>query len=440
MTTARNISLVVAAVLITSVTYLGFDRSPAGPQAIAVAAPAGAPVEIRPDLDRLIGVFEERTTVSSDPLDFRYLGRLYLAKARLTAYVPTYRLARASLARARDLYPDDIQATGLEAQAAFFLHEFAEARTLNERWQQLKPDNIDATALTGDIDLAVGNVEEARRSYEVLAQAAPTHPAVQARFAQLAVSEGDPIGGLSRATTAEAAAAQWGFTGPSLAWYQSFMGQLAFDVGEYERSERHFASALENFPGSAHDRAGIARAKAALGDIEGAITLLELATVTAGAVDDLGYLGDLYSEAERPDEAEATFQLIENQLADGTLDIEVHSRLAALYFLDHGVHLDLALELAEADLEKRPDAGAWDTYAWALFKHGRLVEAQEASQRAQATGVREAAFNFHAAAIANALGDTEGAIAGLETVLQISPRFHPVHASVAVQLLEALRR
>ena len=440
MTAARNIGLVIAAVLIASLTYLGFDRSPAGPQAIAVAAPAGAPVEIRPDLDRLIGVFEDRTAASIDPLDFKYLGRLYLAKARLTAYVPTYRQARASFARARELYPDDIQATGLEAQAAFFLHQFAEARTLNEHWQQLKPDNIDATALAGDIDLAVGNVGEARRSYEVLARAAPTHPAVQARLAQLAIAEGDPIGGLSRATTAEAAAAQWGFTGPSLAWYQSFIGQLAFDVGEYERSERHFAAALENFPGSAHDRAGVARAKAAQGDIEAAIALLELATATAGAVDDLGYLGDLYLQAGRPDEAEATFQLIENQLADGTLDIAVHSRLAALYFLDHEVHLDLALELAEADLALRPDAGAWDTYAWALFKHGRLVDAQAASQRALATGVSEAAFHFHAAAIANALGDAEGAIVGLETALQISPRFHPIHAPAAFQLLETLRR
>ena len=434
----RNLILVGVAVLIVSISYLGFDGSPAPRGPVSVAPPAGAPLEYRPDLERLISEFAGRTEVSSDPLDFRYLGRLYLAKARLTADLPTYRQARASFAAARNLYPDDAEATGLEAQAAFFLHDFSGARRLTESWRQLEPDSIDVLALGGDIQLAVGNVGEARAAYEELAQVAPTHPAVQARLAQLAVAEGDPTGALSRAITAHYGAVEAGLSGPALAWYQSFSGQLAFDLGDYPQSELLFAAALDNFRGSAHDQAGLGRARAAQGDLAGAIALLERATSGTAAVDDLGYLGDLYIKAGRVTEAASTFQTIEDQLLEGTLDTTVHGRLAALYFLDHDVHLDLALELAKADLEKRPDAGAWDTYAWALYKNGLIGEAREASQTALAAGAVEAGFHFHAGVIANDLGDTDEAKANLERALQISPQFHPLHASTAASLLETL--
>ena len=86
--TIRNVALVLAAFVLAAASYLGFGRSPDGEPNRDVAAPAGAPLDARPDLDRLIAVFEERATTSIDPLDHRYLGRLYLTRASLTGELP----------------------------------------------------------------------------------------------------------------------------------------------------------------------------------------------------------------------------------------------------------------------------------------------------------------------------------------------------------------
>ncbi len=257
--------------LVVAVGYLGFNRQPAVDPAQQIQPPAGAPLDERPDLDRLIGVFEEKTTTSEDPLDHRYLGRLYLTKAGLTGDMADYRRARVALGKAQELFPDDKEAIGLEARAAFSLHEFADAGILVDRWSALEPDNLDALALSGDIALAVGDLTTAEERYRMLFAELPAHPALQVRLAQLAVAAGEVDDAVARATVAESTAREVGFTGRSLAWYQSFLGQLLFDTGDYSGSAAMFTTALENAPSSTHDMAGIGRARAAEGELESAL-------------------------------------------------------------------------------------------------------------------------------------------------------------------------
>ncbi len=441
----KTIALLTGAVLVVVAGYLGFDRTgvrtSAGPASgQMLQPPAGAPVDDRPDLDRLIGVYEEKTTTSRDPLDHRTMGRLYLARADLTGDIGSFEEARQSFSDARALYPDDVEALSLEARAAFSLHDFADAAALINRWLELDPGSLDGIALKGDVLLAIGDVTAAEAVYDDVVAVAPEHPAVQARLAQLAVAKGDMTAGLSRATIAESTARETGFTGRPLAWYQSFLGQLAFDTGDYARSQSMFSTALANSPTSSHDQAGVARARAAQGDVAGAIQFLELATEgEAAAVDDLGYLADLYELAGDDQQAASTRSRIEAQLQAGTLDTTVHARLAALYFLDHDVHLDLALEMAEADLAKRSDAGAWDAYAWALYKNGRTADALAASDNVLSTGVQDAGFFYRAGVIRHVTGDDERAADLLDRALELSPRFHPLHADAAERLAAQLR-
>ncbi|NND14547.1 MAG: tetratricopeptide repeat protein, partial [Acidimicrobiia bacterium] len=258
----RTLALLTGAVLVVVAGYLGFNRTDVPASGQALQAPAGAPVDDRPDLDRLIGVYEDKTTTSRDPLDHRTMGRLYLARADLTGDISSFEMARQAFSEARSLYSEDVEALSLEARAAFSLHDFADASTLIDQWIELDPDSIDAIALKGDVSLAVGDISAAEASYDDVVAVAPAHPAVQARLAQLAVAKGDMTAALSRATIAESTARETGFTGRPLAWYQSFLGQLAFDTGDYGRSESMFSNALANSPTSSHDQAGVGRARA----------------------------------------------------------------------------------------------------------------------------------------------------------------------------------
>ncbi len=420
--------------------YIGFDRDPPRADAEFLQPPAGAPVDDRPDLDRLIGVYEEKTATSRDPLDHRTMGRLYLAKADLTDDLDAYRSARIAFGEARRLFPDDTESISLEARAAFALHDFEAAGELIDSWLTLDPDSLDAIALAGDVSLAVGDIPAASAAYDSLATNIPAHPALQARLAQLAAATGDLTAALSHATIAESTARDTGHAGRALGWYQSFLGQLAFDTGDYPRSEEMFSEALDNSPMSAHDQAGVGRALAAQGDLFGAIEYLTLATSgSLPAVDDLGYLADLFEVAGDNARATEARARIEEQLQSGTLDTTVHARLAAIYFLDHDLHVDLALSMAEADLAKRQDAGAWDAYGWALHKNGRNTEALVASEKALAGGIQDAGFFYRAAVIRQASDDLSGATDLLERALALSPRFHPVNADAAERLLTELR-
>jgi tetratricopeptide (TPR) repeat protein len=99
---------------------------------------------------------------------------------------------------------------------------------------------------------------------------------------------------------------------------------------------------------------------------------------------------------------------------------------------------DAALTLARADLAERQDAGAYDTLAWALYHLGRYDEADEAMAEVVAIGTDTASVNYHAGAIAAAVGDDERAIAHLRAALDINPTFGLGDADDARSLLHDL--
>lgn len=68
-----------------------------------------------------------------------------------------------------------------------------------------------------------------------------------------------------------------------------------------------------------------------------------------------------------------------------------------------------ALALAERAAATRRDIHTMDAVAWAAFKAGRLDRARAASQDALRTGTRDQRILAHAAAIAQAAGDSAAA-------------------------------
>ncbi|MBT8199788.1 MAG: hypothetical protein KJO36_04645, partial [Acidimicrobiia bacterium] len=78
-------------------------------------------------------------------------------------------------------------------------------------------------------------------------------------------------------------------------------------------------------------------------------------------------------------------------------------------------------------------------YAWALYKNDRAADALQASEKALSSGMQDAGFFYRAAVIRQAVGDDERAADLLERALELSPRFHPLHAEAAERLLAEVR-
>ena len=110
----------------------------------------------------------------------------------------------------------------------------------------------------------------------------------------------------------------------------------------------------------------------------------------------------------------------------------------ALYFADHGLRLEDALNQAFAEYERRGSIQAADVLAWALYKSGRYEEAGEYSQEALRLDTQDALLLFHAGMIANELGDGEQAHAYLERALAINPHFSILYQDEARTTLDEL--
>jgi len=149
-------------------------------------------------------------------------------------------------------------------------------------------------------------------------------------------------------------------------------------------------------------------------------------------------LGDLYARSGNQPEAQKQYALVQYIGLLGHINQVLHNRDLALFYADHDMKLDEALDLARKELEVRRDVYTWDTLAWALYKNRKLEEAAKTSEKAMQFGTRDALLLFHAGMIADGLGHREQARRELEEALEINPHFHLMYKDAAQQKLHAL--
>ena len=113
----------------------------------------------------------------------------------------------------------------------------------------------------------------------------------------------------------------------------------------------------------------------------------------------------------------------------------VGSRDLVLYYCDHGKRPARALELAEAEARSRKDVYTCDALAWALFRNGKVLEAERAVADALRLGTKDVLLLYHAGVIARAAGKTEAARDLLRRALAANPHFSEAHAREANRLL-----
>lgn len=456
----RFILALTATSLVVAASYGGRtqplpDATPAATSAVTAAVPvpkamptptadvAPALASTRADsvpteLDRLIRVFERRTSGSVDAVDFRTLGSHYTSRAGITGDVGDYLAAVDAYRAAYRLAPADRDVILGLASASSAVHDFATSLELALALLEVDATDSDALAIATDATLELGNVATSAEYLDRLEAAAPNHPAVLARLATLAHTDGRQEDAIGFAAAAHQTAIEQGVTGRSLAFFPLLHSDLLLDAGRYEEARSAVDAALEIDASYATGHAGLGRVLAHQGDHE---TALASYLHALGLQDDPGWstaAGELLVALGRDMEAASYFTAAVDALADA--DEVIFGQALSNLYADLDIEAAEALRLAKADLERRSSIHAYDTLAWAQYRNGNLAEARAASDVATATGAMDAALLYHSALIAAAMGDTGRADAELNQLLSMNPGFNPVQSEEARRLLANLNR
>ena len=392
-----------------------------------------------PPVDVAIKSFQARIKQNpQDAVTYTLLASQYIRQARETGDVTGYQRAEAALKESLKLLPNYSPASASLASVYYTQHNFIPALELAQQVYENNPKTTQALVTIGDAQLALGNYQEAETIYRQLSDSGTTPP-VLARLAALEELKGNPEVGLALMRRAAGDALQSGGTKESVAWYILRVGDLYFNMGQYEQSGEYYEAALRIFDNYHLALAGLGKVNAARGNYEEAISYYQRAINIIPQPDYLAALGDLYALTGQPEQAQIQYKTVEyiGKLAE--LNKQIYNRQLANFYSDHDLKSDEALQLALAELETRKDVYGYDAAAWASYKNGKIEEAQSFMEQAMALGTRDARLYYHAAMIALELGNPSQAREYLEQVMEINPKFSILDADQALETLESLR-
>ena len=435
------VAVVVAAGLIAASSYVlrgsgAVDRAPvaADSTAIEILETSASSDEVA----RLIPVFEARIRANTDALDYRFLGGLYLQRARANGDVADYVRSGAALERSLELRPADLETRASLATLRYATHDFAGALALARAILAEEPSALSAIAIVGDAQLELGDYAAAADNYDFLARSVPNVAAVDARLARLAFLRGAPTVARDLAARAFMEARSEGAFAAGLAWYAHLEAQLALDRGDYEAAVAHEDEALAAAPAYHVSLAGLARVRAAQGHDAEAIALYTQAIAVSPQPDYLSQLGDLQALTGEEARARDDYGAVEAIATLAAANRQLYDRQLALFYADHDMRSADAVAMAQASLERRADIYGHDVYAWALYKSGAYGAARASADRAVALGTPDARLWYHAGMISIALGEIGRARAELRRALETNPNFDPLQARRARAALSSL--
>lgn len=427
-----RLSLAISILLIGLVLVVGFSlvrNDPGIDPSFDSGARLSATFIPSAELDRLITANEQQLTETETPSTYLILGQLYLEQARVTGDLSRYVQAGSAFDRALELRPaDPLPVVGL-AQVDLALHRFQSAL---DRVDGLA--RLDAVAVAVDAQVALGRLDRAERSLDILGAGAEDAGPILVRRSEIAWLRGDTARAVELAMTAVNP------DEPVLAkrsWYQAFAAQMAFQAGELDSALELARAAVDHDPESIGAMAVLARSSAAAGDLERAEALLIDATTPVPEPGMLDELGDIQTALGKLDAAAATYATVDviATLSDAA---GAYDRSVARSLADRGVDTDRAVEIAMGELDVRRDALTLDTVAWALHRAGRNEEAVAFADEALATGIEDAAVLFHSARIYAEAGDSTRALELVDASLTRNAHFDVLLRADAIDLQKSL--
>jgi tetratricopeptide (TPR) repeat protein len=383
-------------------------------------------------LQQEIAFYQERIVRSpSDGLDLASLASAYVGMARLTGASHWYLLAEQAARRSLSNLPfNNHGATLVLARIAEAKHDFATATRLAEQVLRAQPGNEEAQALLVTTHLATGQLDDASRIADRLANRTLSGGALTLR-ALVKVARGQDRAALD--DFHQALAVEEAGDASGSAWLRTLLGRFYVQRGQPELAEQLYREALHILPSYPLALIQLADLETRLGHYRSAEQhYTDVLTVTrdstAQVFDHAVLRGMARLQALQGDRAAAN-QLqaqAETKLRQHlSVDSFGHRRELAHLLLERGRSADVteALSLMQAEVRLRQDAATYDTLAWALARAGRWQEAQQAMRQALRWGVRDAEMFYRAGSIERALGHRHRADTFFQWVEKTDPTF-----------------
>lgn len=366
---------------------------------------------------------------------YAQLGLALLQRVRESADVGLYAQAGQALDAAVKHDPKNVDALVGQGTLALARHKFADALAWGEKARAINPYHAAIYGVIGDAYTELGRYDEAATAIDKMVQTRPDLSSYS-RVAYQRELRGDVAGA---AQALKLAISAGGPATENTAWTKVQLGNLAFGAGSLAEAEQIYADALASSPENAYAAAGLARVRAAHGDLAAATTAYEQIVQRLPMPEFVITLGDLYTLTGHADQARKQYNLVRaieqlNTNAGVDVDLEL-----ALFDADHGGDQAKTVARARESYARRPSVNGADALAWALYRAGSFEEAARYSKIALRLGTHDAAMHYRAGMIAHALGDDTTARTYLRSALDTNPNFSLLYAGEARAQLARLK-
>ena len=404
------------------------------PPGATVSEPFVAPAGASPTQQEIARRFEAVRLDRADVAALAALGSAYLQEVRETGDPTGYGRAQAALDEALRLDPENVDALVGRGSLLLAQHRFDEALRVGQQATALAPQTARVRGVIVDAQTELGSYDEAVASTQAMVDLRPDL-ASYSRVSYQRELRGDVEGAIDAMSRAFQASTGSGVENRE--YLRVLLGDLHLLKGDAASAEQIQRDSLAASPDFVWALAGLARARAAQGDLDEAIELLEQAVNTLPLPEFVVALGETQDAAGRSTEAGQTYELaraIQKLFEVNGSDVDLD---LALFEADHGDPAT-AVELARRAYDAAPNVKAADTLAWALLKDGRAVDARPYADEALRLGSPYGRFHYHAGMIASALGDMDAAREHLANAIRLDPHFSPLHAPRAQAALGEL--
>jgi tetratricopeptide (TPR) repeat protein len=348
-------------------------------------------------LDRDIQSAQRRVREAPEPRSFlEQLGWLYVAKARGSYDPGFYKLAEHCALALEVAGPKSPEALLLRGHVLISFHRFAEAETVANELVKQRTLPFDY-GLLGDALMEQGRLAEAVAAYQRMVDLRPDLQSYS-RVAYMRWLKGDLEGAIDVARMAARAASP--LDPESGLWTLTRLALYYFQAGSLADAETACDSALRFSPD--YPAALLLRSRMLLGAdrITEAVAPVQRAAEINPLPEFQWALADTLRAAGRLDEAAKVEANLKQTGAQSD------PRTFALFLATRGEQAELAVQVAQRELQARADIFTHDALAWALAAAGRHDEAWLHMEKALAEGTMDARIFTHAGVLAARLGRT----------------------------------
>lgn len=377
-------------------------------------------VDQRSDGQRAVDAAQQRLTAApSDPLLMSTLALAYLQRVRETGDPSYYSRADELVRRALTLGPNEITTLVAAGSLSLSRHDFPAALEYGTRAVAVAPARAAGLGIVTDALVELGRYDEAIAAAQRMVDLRPDL-ASYSRVAYMRELHGDLAGAI---VAMRAAIAAGNPASEATAWTEVQLGHLLYTTGDLDAALRSYESSRDRVRDYVYGNAGIARVRAARGDLQGAAENYERVVARLPLPEFAAALGDVYARLGDPVRAEQQYAVVAASwrlLATGGVRTDIDQ---AIFDADRARNIPAALAAARAEYAIRASVHVVDALAWAEFRSGDLAAARRHSDEALRLGTKDPLLLFRAGVIADAAGDVSRARALFVQAYELNPRY-----------------